>query len=63
MSYVTNQFSDTLRLCYTVITLNDLKIFKETSYNIMSSILPPIILCGKNILYEAHAWGKIRKNF
>ena len=53
MSYDANQFSDTLRLCYPVITLNDLKIFKETSYNIMSSILPPVILCGKSILDEA----------
>ena len=53
MSYDANQFSDTLRLCYPVITLNDLKIFKETTYNIMSSFLPPIILCGKSILDEA----------
>ena len=53
MSYDASQFSDTLRLCYPVITLNDLKIFKETAYNIISSILPPIILCGKSVLDEA----------
>ena len=53
MSYDANQFSDTLRLCYPVITLNDLKIFKETAYNIMSSFLPPILLCGKSVLDEA----------
>ena len=53
MSYDANQFSDTLRLCYPVITLNDLKVFKENTYNIISSILPPIILCGKSILDEA----------
>ena len=53
MSYDATQFSDTLRLCYPVITLNDLKIFKETAYNIISSFLPPIILCGKSVLDEA----------
>ena len=53
MSYDATQFSDTLRLCYPVITLNDLKIFKEAVYNIMSSFLPPIILCGKSVLDEA----------
>ena len=53
MSYNASQFSDTLRVCYPVITLNDLKIFKEISYNIISSILPPIILCGKSILEDA----------
>ena len=46
-------FSDNLRLCYPVITLNDLKIFKETVYNILSNILPKIILCGKSLLDEA----------
>ena len=46
-------FLDTLRLCYPVITLNDLKIFKETAYNIMSKILPKNILCGKSLLDEA----------
>ena len=54
MSYDAAQFSDTLRLCYPVITLNDLKIFKETAYSILSSILPPIILCGKSLLDEAY---------
>ena len=65
MSYDSNQFSDTLRLCYPVITLNDLKIFKETTYNIMSSILPPIILCGKSILDEAYGrkLEKFLRNF
>ena len=65
MSYDANQFSDTLRLCYPVITLNDLKIFEETSYNIMSSILPTIILCGKSILDEAHGikLEKFLRNF
>ena len=65
MSYDANQFSDTLRLCYPVITLNDLKIFKETSYNIISSILPPVILCGKSILDEAHGikLEKFLRNF
>ena len=53
MSYDASQFSDALRVCYPVITLNDLKIFKEISYNIISSILPPIILCGKSILEDA----------
>ena len=53
MSYDANQYSDTLRLCYPVITLNDLKIFKETTYNIITSILPPIIVCGKSVLDEA----------
>ena len=42
-------FSDNLRLCYPVITLNDLKIFKETVYNILSNKLPKIILCGKSL--------------
>ena len=46
-------YSNTLRLCYPVITLNDLKIFKETIYNIISNILPKIILCGKSLLDEA----------
>ena len=46
-------FSDNLRLCYPVITLNDLKIFKETVYNIISNKLPKIILCGKSLLDEA----------
>ena len=46
-------FLDTLRLCYPVITLNDLKIFKETAYNIISKILPKNILCGKSLLDEA----------
>ena len=46
-------FSDNLRLCYPVITLNDLKIFKETVYNILSNKLPKIILCGKSLLDEA----------
>ena len=46
-------FSDTIRLCYPVITLNDLKIFKETVYNIISNILPKNILCGKSLLDEA----------
>ena len=53
MGYDSSQFIDTLRLCYPVITLNDLKIFKETVYNIISNILPKIILCGKSILDEA----------
>ena len=53
MSYDANKYSDILRLCYPVITLNDLKIFKENSYNIISSILPPIILCGKSVLDDA----------
>ena len=46
-------FSDNLRLCYPVITLNDLKIFKETVYNIISNKLPKIIICGKSLLDEA----------
>ena len=46
-------FSDTLRLCYPVITLNDLKIFKETVYNAFSKILPENIICGKSLLDEA----------
>ena len=46
-------YLNTLRLCYPVITLNDLKIFKETIYNIISNILPKIILCGKSLLDEA----------
>lgn len=53
MIYDASQFSDILRVCYPVITLNDLKIFKEISYKILSSILPPIILCGKSILEDA----------
>ena len=60
MSYDAAQFSDTLRLCYPIITLNDLKIFKETAYGIMSSFLPPIILCGKSLLDEAYG-TKIEK--
>ena len=54
-------FSDNLRLCYPVITLNDLKIFKETVYNIISNILPKIILCGKSLLDEAY--GKKLEKF
>ena len=46
-------YSDNLRLCYPVITLNDLKIFKETVYNIISNKLPKIIICGKSLLDEA----------
>ena len=53
MCYDANQYSSSLRLCYPVITLNDLKIFKETTYEIMESILPKSILCGKSILDEA----------
>lgn len=60
MSYDAPQFSDTLRLCYPVITLNDLTFFKETTYNIISSILPSIILCGKSVLDEASG-AKIEK--
>ena len=54
-------FSDTLRLCYPVITLNDLKIFKETVYNAISNILPKNILCGKSLLDEAY--GKKLEKF
>ena len=46
-------FSDMLRLCYPVITLNDLKIFKETVYNIISKILPKNIICGKSVFDDA----------
>ena len=53
MCYDANQYSSSLRLCYPVITLNDLKIFKEATYKIMESILPKSILCGKSILDEA----------
>lgn len=60
MSYDAAQFSDTLRLCYPVITLNDLKIFKETVYTIMSSFLPQVILCGKSLLDDAYG-TKIEK--
>ena len=61
MGYNAIQFSETLRLCYPVVTLNDLKIFKETAYNIISSFLPPIILCGRSILDEAQ--GKKTEKF
>ena len=54
-------FSDTLRLCYPVITLNDLKIFKETVYDAISNILPKNILCGKSLLDEAY--GKKLEKF
>ena len=58
-------YSNTLRLCYPVITLNDLKIFKETIYNIISNILPKIILCGKSLLDEAYGrkLEKFLRNF
>ena len=44
------EYIEELRTCYPVVTLSDLKLFKDTIYPILTSILPKKILCGRSVL-------------
>lgn len=48
------EYKSTLDLCYPVITLKDLKLFKDTIYPLLQEILPKHIICGKSILDSAN---------
>ena len=41
---------DILRLCYPVVTLSDLKLFKDTIYPLLQSVLPNEIVPGRSVL-------------
>lgn len=41
---------DTLRLCYPVVTLSDLKLFKDTIYPLLQSLLPNDLVPGRSVI-------------
>lgn len=41
---------DTLRLCYPVVTLSDLKLFKDTVYPLLQSLLPNDVVPGRSVI-------------
>ncbi len=49
-----DEYRTTLNICYPVVTLKDLKTFKDIIYPLLEQILPNNIICGRSVLDSAN---------